>query len=190
MIVNPTDQELLARMAEADPEAMSVLYDRYASRVKGLCFKILGDGELAEEVMQDVFWQVWKKAASFKKSSGTFQSWLFAIARNKAIDVWRRKIRSIPVEQEELAQWADSNPAPEEIISLDDSATFTKQSVEEALLQLSAEQRAIIDLAYFEGKTRREIASEQDIPLGTVHTRARLALGKLRNYLVERGVEA
>lgn len=184
------DAELAQRVAAGDASALEILYDRYAAAVMGLALKSLNqDRATAEEVVQEVFWRVWTNAASFNANSGKFSSWLFGITRNFCIDIWRQSnSRPQPVfnadQDEELRQQVD----PEANV-VDTVWTALKHNqVKTALEVLPADQRRVIELAYFRGLTRQEISEALDLPLGTVHTRARLALKKLREALALQGL--
>jgi RNA polymerase sigma-70 factor (ECF subfamily) len=178
------DEELMSRVAGGDSAAFEALYDRYAPAVLGLLVKTLQDRPLAEEVLQETFWRVWDKGQTFADDRGSFRAWVFSIARRLAIDTIRRqKVRPQPVrdEAEELKLATQPSPGP----NVDEAAWSAIESkrVRAALEQLSPEQCRVLELAYFEGLTRQEIAGVTGEPLGTIHTRARLGLQKLRAIL-------
>ena len=175
-----SDEELLKRIAAGDEEALVTLYDRYGRLVYSLAYQILQDHQLAEEITQDVFTRVWQSAASFDPKKSRFTTWLTSITRNRAIDILRRRrVRGLtgPGEAElnTAITRADERYSPE--YHLDALA------VREALRKLPPDQRKVIELAYFNGMTQREIAEHLQIPLGTVKTRMRLAMMKLRDLL-------
>jgi RNA polymerase sigma-70 factor (ECF subfamily) len=177
-----------ARTQETDAAATAAigeLYDRYGRLVFSLAVHIVGDSTVAEEVTQDVFVQVWNKADTFRPDSGKVITWLSSVARYRAIDVLRRQ-----------------NVRPEgHHISLDDGFFFEedkdadvesavemlieRQRVRHALLQLPPDQRKALALAYFKGLTQQEISEMLNEPLGTVKTRIRLAMQKLRQTLAD-----
>jgi RNA polymerase sigma-70 factor (ECF subfamily) len=180
------DEELMARVVGGDPTAFETLYDRYAPAVLGTLIKILQDRPLAEELLQETFWRVWDKAKTFAEERGSFRAWVFSIARRLAIDTIRRqKVRPQPArdDKEALELSMRPNPGP----TVDEAAWIAIESrrVRAALERLSPEQFQVLEMAYFEGLTRQEIASVTGEPLGTVHTRARLGLQKLRAILSE-----
>jgi RNA polymerase sigma-70 factor (ECF subfamily) len=181
-----SDPTLMARVVSGDVVAFETLYDRYASPVMGLAYKVLGNRAQAEEIVQESFWTIWEKAETFDPEQGNFASWLFRIARNLAIDRVRRlRARPEPVLFDEAYGYEDSQvDVPGSVW-----ASLKYEQVRQAMGSLPEEQRVIIELAYFQGKTRREIAAEQELPLGTVHTRARLALQKLKQALQAEGLE-
>ena len=176
------DEQLIMRVAGGDRRAFETLYDRYAATVFGVTMKMLGDRELAEDAVQEIFWRVWKRAASFDRSRA-FAPWLFGIAHNYTIDeLRRRRVRPQQVfEDEEHPVLSD---IPDET-DVGEAAVLTDQRriVLEALDQLPEEQRQALLLAYFGGLTQQEIAQKLGNPLGTVKTRMRLGLQKLRTLL-------
>lgn len=183
-----SDEQLIAQVARGDTAAYEMLYDRYCSAVMGLALKITGDRSLAEEVVQETFWRVWRKADLFQTQRGAFTSWFFGITRNLSIDVLRRQKTQIqPVEETEqiLEQAVDTtSDVPE--------AAWRRekhQQMQAAIATLPNDQRTVIEMAYFRGMTRQEIAQATGEPLGTIHTRARLALQKLRDELQMQGFE-
>ena len=185
-----TDEQLMGRAAHGDAAALEELYDRYAATVMGLARRIVSDQALAEEVVQETFWRVWRSADSFQAQRGAFAGWLFGIARNLAIDSCRRRsARPQPMLDH------DDNPAieqtPDLVVDVAESAwtAIKHQQVRAALAELPPDQRRVIELAYFGGLTRQEIAAATGEPLGTIHTRARLALKKLRETLQALGFE-
>lgn len=183
-LTSQQDEQLMASVAAGNSAAFEELYDRYAPAVLGMLVKTLQDRPLAEEALQESFWRVWEKAHSFNEDRGSFRAWIFSIAKRQAIDTIRRqKVRPQTVrdEAEELKLAAQPNPGP----AVDEAAwlAIESQKVRAALEQLSPEQVQVIELAYFEGLTRQEISQATGDPLGTVHTRARLGLQKLRSIL-------
>ena len=183
-----SDEQLIAQVARGDTAAYEMLYDRYCSAVMGLALKITGDRSLAEEVVQETFWRVWRKADLFRTQRGAFTSWFFGITRNLSIDVLRRQKTQIqPVEETEqiIEQAIDPSMNVPEAAWLREK----QQQMRAAIETLPAEQRSVIEMAYFRGLTRQEIAQATGEPLGTIHTRARLALQKLREELQMQGFE-
>ena len=172
------DDELVAQAVAGDRQAFEALYDRYSATVFGVALKMLGDRELAEDAVQEIFWRVWRRLGSFDRSRA-FAPWLFGIAHNYGIDeLRRRKVRPTMVYE------VDDRPILSEIpdeVDVGDAAVVAeqRQAVREALNQLPQEQREALVLAYFGGLTQQEIASRLGNPLGTVKTRMRLGLQKL-----------
>ena len=176
------DEQLIMRVAAGDRRAFETLYDRYAATVFGVTMKMLGDRELAEDAVQEIFWRVWKRAASFDRSRA-FAPWLFGIAHNYTIDELRRR-RVRPQQVFEDDEHPILGDIPDET-DVGEAAVLTDQRriVLEALDQLPEEQRQALLLAYFGGLTQQEIAQKLGNPLGTVKTRMRLGLQKLRTLL-------
>jgi RNA polymerase sigma-70 factor, ECF subfamily len=192
---NQIDLGLMTAVSQTgDTHAFRTLFERYAPIVKGLSYKIIGDEALAEEIVQETFWRVWHNAPSYDAEKGSFATWMFNIARNLGIDALRRYRRTpaqpLEAEDEEQGKW---RPFDGELVEDDLGrgllADYQHRHVHLALQQLSPKQQDIIEWTYFQGKTRRQIAQEQDLPLGTINTRARLALENLRRILHEQGVE-
>lgn len=180
----PDDQSLMQRVRQGDEQALSQLYDRYAATVMGIALKIVQQREQAEEITQEAFWRVWQRASTFDTARGNLAPWLFGIARNLSIDeLRRRRARPQPVyedpERPVLAELADDS------VDVAMSAALAEQRtvVRTAMQELSADQREALELAYFSGMTQREIAEHLGNPLGTIKTRIRLGLLKLRDLL-------
>lgn len=179
------DGTLVAQVARGDSAALEVLYDRYASRVLGISLKIVGDQALAEDILQETFWRVWQSADTYQPQLGPFTGWLFRIARNLSIDAYRRRnVRPQTVMTPEGSDTIlDETPDPDMDVAEQAQSILTSRQVRKALDSLPSVQRQVIELAYFYGMTRQEIAEATGEPLGTIHTRARLALQKLRGEL-------
>jgi RNA polymerase sigma-70 factor (ECF subfamily) len=183
------DDSLIRLVAAGKSEALSVLYDRYARLVFGLALNTIGDEHLAEEITQDVYIRVWEKAASYKPEQGKVVTWLASIARYRAIDLFRQ--RNVRPEGHSMS-WAVAEPLdlPDKV-DVEQEVEFAqrKQKVRMAMNQLPVEQRKALALAYFQGLSHQEIARELNEPLGTVKTRIRLAMQKLRHLLESESVE-
>jgi RNA polymerase sigma-70 factor (ECF subfamily) len=190
----PPDPELMRRVAGRDGDALAMLYDRYAPRVYGLCLRILSESQLAEDILQEVFARIWERASLFEPSRGSVAAWVMGIARNSCIDQLRR-LQARPVAAEPPGG-PDALPFEESLASegtdVPGLAAEHERArlVRRALAELTADQQRVIELSYFKGYTRREIARQLNWPEGTVHTRARLALQKLRQRLGELGLNA
>ena len=181
------DEALVTRVARGDSAALEVLYDRYASRVMGISLKIVGDQALAEDVLQETFWRVWQSAATYQSQLGAFAGWLFRIARNLSIDAYRRRNTRPQVMMntrgEDSVPTLEETPDPDMDVAEQAQAILANRQIRNALASLPDVQRQVIELAYFYGMTRQEIAEATGEALGTIHTRARLALQKLRGEL-------
>lgn len=175
------DENALARMAQGEGDAVAELYDRHARSIYSLAVRILGDSAEAEDVVQEVFSQAWRQASRYSTSRGAVAAWLLTLARSRAIDRLRAKrARPAGASDDRLTdRLVDTGPA------LDAQVLSSEQvaRVRAALNELPLLQRAAIELAYFEGLTQAEIADRLEQPLGTVKTRIRLAMRKLRDVL-------
>ena len=173
------DIELLKAIAARDAAALALLYDRYRIILFGLLMRILNNREEAEDVLQEAFLQVWRKAADFDENRGRPFTWLVTLARSRGID----RLRTLSA-RERLAQ-AGAREVSEEVSDAASDAFKSEQRglVTDALAQLPDEQKRPIMLAYFDGLTQSEIATRLGAPLGTVKTRMRSGLMKLRQLL-------
>lgn len=177
------DDLLMARISARDQMALADLYDRYARILYTTAYRMLGSVEESEEVVLDVFNQVWRMAARFDPARGRADAWLFMITRSRALDRLRvrQRITRIQIASTEVAQlqssgWA-SNPQENLLIS------ERRDQVMQALSQIPVEQRQVIEAVYFSGLTQSEVAEQLGLAIGTVKTRIRLGLSKLRESL-------
>jgi RNA polymerase sigma-70 factor (ECF subfamily) len=177
------DRGLVRAISRSSGDALSQLYDRYAPTVLGLARRIVGQLDAAEEVVQDVFAQVWRDAPRYAAERGTVGAWIITLARTRAIDRLRAT-RARP-DQSAAVQAPDARPiaaparTPEAVaISIDEA-----RRVRRALEQLPEALRGLVELAYYDGLTHQEIATRTGVPLGTVKTRLRAALTSLREVL-------
>lgn len=177
-----TDVELLRAVAGGDEQALSALYDRYRLILFGLILRILHSQPEAEDVLQEVFLQVWRRASDFDEARGRPFTWLVTLARSRAID----RLRALGSRDRTATE--ATRAVPESIADAADDAVKSEQGeiVRRALLELSEEQRRTLVLAYFEGLTQSEIAARLATPLGTVKTRMRSGMIRLRELLGER----
>ncbi len=176
------DERLLARIANGDRRAFETLYDRYSAVIFGMALRMLGDRGAAEEAVQEIFWRVWQRLGSFDRSRA-FAPWLFGIAHNYCIDeLRRRKVRPQSVYEDDEHPILSDIPDESDV---GDAAIVAEQqrTVRAAIEQLPDEQRQALVLAYYGGLTQQEIATRLGNPLGTVKTRMRLGLQKLRALL-------
>jgi RNA polymerase sigma-70 factor (ECF subfamily) len=180
------DQALLAQVADGDSRALDMLYDRYARVVYGVALRILGESELAEDVVQETFWRVWRRARTFQSGRGKVAAWIFGIAHNLSIDELRRqRSRPLPVyDTDETPVLRDREDSQMDVVA---NALEHERGrlVDAALQQISADQREVIELAYFGGLSQSQIAERLQSPIGTVKTRIRLGLRKLRDLLAQ-----
>jgi RNA polymerase sigma-70 factor (ECF subfamily) len=181
-LLHAPDETLAIQVARGNSAALEVLYDRYASIVLGISLKVIGDQGLAEDVLQETFWRVWQSASTYQSQLGSFTGWLFRIARNLAIDAYRRRnIRPQAISGVTGSDpILDETPDPDTDVAEQAQSILKNRQIRKALASLPAVQRQVIEMAYFYGMTRQEIAEATGEALGTIHTRARLALQKLR----------
>jgi len=178
------DEEIIAKLRAGEGWAMSVLYDRYARLVFSLSLRILNDRGAAEETVQEVFVKVWKRCREYDTERGKFSSWLTGIAHNHAIDeLRRRRVRPSASEGDDDAMDSvvDDTPAPLDLAL----QSLERRRIVDALKEIPGEQRRAIEMAYFEGFTQQEISGKLGEPLGTVKTRMRLGMQKLKTLLEE-----
>jgi RNA polymerase sigma factor (sigma-70 family) len=175
--------ELIGRIAtHGDRDAFRLLFEHFAPRVKGLMLKAGASGEEAEEIAQDTLLAVWRKAAQFDPASAGAPAWIFTIARNLRIDAMRRSTRSgVAVPETELEYFADPTDSQETQISRRDDIA----RIAAALSLLSSDQSAAIRMSFVEDRPHSEIAEALRIPLGTVKSRIRLAMNRLKLLLEE-----
>ena len=170
-------------ITRAQPDALHALYDRYSRLVFSLALNMVGDRAVAEEITLDVFTRVWEKAATYRADQAKVNTWLTSIVRYRAIDVLRQ--RRVRPDHDSLS-WAEvsndhlaAHNDPAETAELH----IRQQHVRAAVAELPEDQQQALALAYFKGYTHRQIATALDLPLGTVKTRIRLAMQKLRQLL-------
>ena len=176
-----SDEALLEAIGARDLDALESLYSRYIGFAFALALRVVGNRETAEEVVHDSFLAVWRGASTYRVERGSVRSWLIGIIHHRAIDVVRaRRSRgeALPLD-ERFVIASDADPWREVQQSLD------REAIRQALLSLPSEQRQSIELAYFGGFTYPEIATRLNVPLGTVKSRLRLGLGKLRAQMSE-----
>jgi len=172
---------LIAAIAAGDRDAFSRFYDLTAPMAFGLIRRVLRDPEAAAEVLQEVFWQIWQDAPRYDPKRGSPEAWLVMRAKTRAIDRLRsirRRDRTFVAPVDESVAQRREEPAENPAVVAED-----RSLVRNALAQLPEAQRRVIELAFFEGLTQSEIATRLGEPLGTVKTRARLGLDRLRGVL-------
>jgi RNA polymerase sigma factor (sigma-70 family) len=174
------DKDLVAGTADGDRPAFTELYRRYSASAFGLALRVLGERAMAEEVLQEVFLSVWRKAGAYDPARGSVRSWLFAQIHHRAVDAVRR--------EEAVRRRSHINTEPDFDGGFDDVIeegwlSARREQVRGALAELSAEQRRMIDLAYFQGLTQTQVAKETGVPLGTVKSRTLAAMRRLREAL-------
>ncbi len=178
------DAVLVARMAASDAGALAELYDRYARPVYSYLHRICGDPQAAEDLLQEVFFRAWRQAGMFDGTRGAFVSWVMSIAHNMAIDeVRKRRRRPQKADSEDPELMLAS--VPDTGLNVEDEVWLgaLRETIDGAMATLPTAQREAIELTYFRGLTQREIAEQLGEPLGTIKTRMRLGMQKLRDQL-------
>ncbi len=181
--VTTEDQVLLSQIVNRQAEALGTLYDRYGRLLYSVAYHLVGHQQLAEEITLDVFRRVWEKAGSYRADRASVRTWLTSMARNRAIDMLRRE--GVRPEHKSIS-WTELNfephaggRSPETAVS----QQMQRQKVHAALAKLPQEQQDVLILAYFRGYSHSQIADQLEMPLGTVKTRIRLGMQKLRHML-------
>ena len=186
LAVPQTDHELVRRMAAGDQAALGELHDRFATLLHSVVLRIVGNPDDAEEVLEETFWQAWRQAGRYEERRGGIGTWLVMMARSRALDHLRGSRRFRQERRDELPETVEGGADEDRLPAspLDDAAADeVRRVVARALAGLPPEQRQTVELAYFRGMSQTEIAEATGQPLGTVKTRARLALQKLREAL-------
>jgi RNA polymerase sigma-70 factor (ECF subfamily) len=183
--LKPDDAALIALIAQARTDALNQLYDRYNRLVFSVALAVIGDRAVAEEATLDVFVQVWRRAGTYRPDQANVRTWLIAITRHHAIDILRMQ-KSRP--EAHIVSWDEvsalDGPVPhglEERVQL----SMQRERVQKLVAELPPDQRDALVLAYFRGYTQSQIAEALNQPLGTIKTRIRLAMQKLRKLLEE-----
>lgn len=177
------DQDLVRAIVDREQDAVGELYDRYASMLKALAFRVLGNSQDAEEILQETFLQVWNQAARYDPKRSSVSTWLVLITRSRAIDRLRSRqvqTRTVTAAQQE-SPTLHTSPAGVSNVLLHER----RQRLGQEMSKLPPEQREVLEMAFYGGSTQSEIAARTGIPLGTVKTRTLLAMKKLRAALRE-----
>jgi len=169
------DMRLVARVRAGDQQALAELYDRYSSVVYGVALRILQDTGAAEDVLQDIFLQLWRRPEAFDSSRGSLTAWLAVIARHRAIDRLRKRRPESDIEGCVIAGGADPRDETERSLII--------EKVRGVMSEMGADQRTAMEMAFFQGLTHTEIAEKTGEPLGTIKTRIRGGLQMLRARL-------
>lgn len=173
------DEELAARLTARDALALAELYERYGRAIYSLALRILRDRESADELVQDVFLRLWHQPERYLAERGRFATWLLSVAHHRAIDLLRRRKGQRQPGGDDLTALPANHPAPDDAVV----ESELRRTVRQALATLPEPQRRSLELAYFDGLTQSEIAARTGEPLGTIKTRMRLGMLKLREQL-------
>ena len=179
MNLQPSDLELLQRVAVADREAFRLFYDRHAPQVLAYVRSLGRSRDASEDVVQEVFLAVWRKAGTYRPERGDVAGWLYTMTRNKVVDLWRKlPTGSDQSSEETLAALSERPEAESRVVSI---------SLRKAMADLKVEQRQALELAYFGGLTYEETAERLKLPVGTLKSRIRAGLALMRGVLAESG---
>ena len=179
------DQELLAGIARRDEASLAALYDRYHLLAFSLALRVINDRGRAEDVVQESFLAVWRRAGTYVEGRGSVKTWLTSIVRNRAIDLVRARRESDRDDEATLLALHDRAPSVLEQVT----ARLDRETLRALVERLPLDQRRTIAMAYFEGLSHSEIADATGTPLGTVKSRVRLGMHRLRDLLLEAGAE-
>ncbi len=183
------DHQIMERVSQADKDALEALYNRYRTPVYSLAMLMLKQPPLAEETTQDIFLNVWLKASSFNAGRGQPRAWIMSVAHHKIIDIIRSRRRAIvntdPTDYDSLELLPAGGASTEQQVE----QTMDRERIMRALATVPESQREVIMLSYFEGYSQSEMADKLGQPLGTIKTRVRLAMQKLRTALENDGYE-
>ena len=183
------DEQLITLIAQGERDALEVFYNRYSTSVFSLARYMLREHSLAEEATQDVFLNLWLKASSFNPQRGTPKAWFMSVAHHRIIDTIKSRKRAVQSTNQVSHEILDLQPSSQPSTEEEAHRNLAREEIITALASIPQEQREVIMLAYFEGYPQSEIASKLDQPLGTVKTRVRLAMQKLRESLKYSKVE-
>lgn len=181
-----TDEALVAGIAQQEADCLEQLYDRYRLLAFSMAFRVVQDRGRAEDVVQDAFISVWRKGGSYRTGRGSVRTWLTSIVRNRAIDLVRGGKDRNHDDEELLLGLHDDGPS----VSDEVTARLDRDQLREAMAALPLDQLQALSLAYFDGLSHSEIAERTALPLGTVKSRIRLGLHRMRGALEQAGFSA
>jgi RNA polymerase sigma-70 factor, ECF subfamily len=173
------DKDLISQVGQGDAQAFTTIYERHGRAAYALAYRLMGEKQAAEDLLQEAFLKLWCGAASYRAERGSVRTWLLSIVHNRGIDQLR-SLASRRRTQEKIESSAQRSQPSEAFAQ--SWRNSQREEVREALKTLPSEQSKVLELAYFSGYTRVEIAEFLDLPLGTVKGRVRLGLKKVRDY--------
>jgi len=183
-----SDRSLIQQIGAGDQKAFGILYDRYKTLVFSLAVKIAGNHETAEDITLDVFTQIWEKADRYHSEKGSVKGWVASIARYRAIDVLRRRKVSMDINRPQKFEiQLETLPSNDNPVDALESAEI-RHKVSDTIKRLPEDQQEVLAMAYFKGYTHRQIAEALNEPLGTIKTRIRLGLQKLRQMFKDKNI--
>ena len=191
-LIEASDADLIGHAAQGDARALEVLYDRYSGVVFSFSLRIVGDRQLAEEILQEAFFRAWQQGGNFSAGKGSFVTWLLSTTHNLSIDeIRKRKRRPQKADSEEPEQVLAAVPDTGSGADVEEEVWLgtLRGTIGVALAELPDAQREAIEMAYFRGMTQREIAEALGEPLGTIKTRMRLGMQKLKDALGSDGAQ-
>ncbi|ABG04628.1 RNA polymerase, sigma-24 subunit, ECF subfamily [Rubrobacter xylanophilus DSM 9941] len=177
------DEDLLSLVERRDPDAFAALYDRHSRAAYSLAYRMMGERQAAEDLVQDAFLKVWRSAGSYRAERGSVRTWILSILHNRGIDQLRAQASRLRTR--ERLEASSEKTQPSEAFS-ETLRSSQREQVREAMSTLPPEQLKILELAYFSGYTHTEIAELLGLPLGTVKGRMRLGLKKIKEYFESR----
>jgi RNA polymerase sigma factor (sigma-70 family) len=182
-VAEARDRDLVLRIGTGDQEAFRGLFGRYAPSAKALALRVVGQSNLAEEIVQEAFMALWKNPDGYDQQRGSVKSWLMGTVHHRAVDLVRREEAHRRRAERSIPQAMETEPDPAEQVVQEVCAPEERETVRAALVGLPAEQRRVIELMYFGGRSQSQIATELGLPLGTVKSRTLLGMRRLREAL-------
>ncbi|SFC01429.1 RNA polymerase sigma-70 factor, ECF subfamily [Bacillus sp. OV322] len=175
--MSDVEAQLYQRMKLGDKKALEAIYDRYAKLLFSFTYKMTGQSELSEEIVQEVFIKLWAGKGHYDEGKGKFSSWLLTVTRNTCIDQLRKRKESAVLENQDTIP--SDNPSVEDLAEWRENGSILRKAISE----LGEEQQKMVELFYFKGLSQQKIADSCNLPLGTVKGRIRLALAHLKKHL-------
>ena len=179
------DRELVVRIGDGDQEAFRGLFGRYAPAAKALALRVVRQSHLAEEIVQEAFMALWKNPDGYDQARGSVKSWLMGMVHHRAVDVVHREEAHRRRAERAIPEALETEPDPSDQVVQELGAPQERAMVRAALAELPAEQRQVIELMYFGGRSQSQIAADLNLPLGTVKSRTLLGMRRLRGALTE-----